>query len=69
MYRLCNAILTNLHAIKLIIPATARSQTYSVNGWDKSIVDPDPQKKYTLGTELAASQSKQADDDCKLGAR
>ena len=40
-----------------------------MNGWDKSIVDPDPQKKYTLGTELAASQSKQADDDCKLGAR
>lgn len=40
-----------------------------VNGWDKSIVDPDPQKKYTLGTELAASQLKQADDECKLGAR
>ena len=46
-----------------------RVKTYIVNGWDRSIVDPDPQKKYTLGTELAASQSKQADDDCKLGAR
>ena len=45
-----------------------RVKAYIANGWDKNIVDPDPQKKYTLRKDLSASQSKKTDDNCMYRA-
>ena len=45
-----------------------RVKAYIANGVDKNIVDPDPQKKYTLRKELSGSLPKQNVDDCKSGA-
>ncbi len=45
-----------------------RVKAYIANGWDKNIVDPDPQKKYTLRKDLSVSQPKTTDDNCTCTA-